>query len=340
VGSNLVEGLLKHGYQVRALVRPGCDRSFLEGLACETVSCDYQDSDDLRRACTGATVVFHLAALTSDWGEYDEFFQANVKLTRAIAEAARSARAPRGYSPRLVYVSSAVVYGCKSRRDLRECDAVEEFQFDYARTKRAAEKYLLGLKDLEVVIVRPGDAFGPKDRVSLPTMVDAMRVGLFTCAGSGRAILCLTYIGNLVKGIILAAEQGRPGEAYNLTDGAEVSIRDYFDALARAFGYRRPLVRPPYLIAYAASSALEWCYRRLRIRKAPPLSRYRILRASHDCHLSIKKAREELGYEPDLDLEAQLKATVDWYRGWKKRRVCHSARASGGAATRSEESHQ
>jgi nucleoside-diphosphate-sugar epimerase len=313
IGSSLVEGLLQQGYTVRAMVRQGSDMSLLRGLTYGLVNADFKDLPALARACSRAEFVFHLAARASDWGAYQQFYEANVEATKAIAEAARQAGVRR-----LVYVSTATVYGPDSRRHVRECDLSGNLRIAYARTKRMAEDYLLGLTGLEVVIVRPGDVMGPRDRISAPSMIRSARNYLLPCVASGNASMCYTYIGNLIKGIILAAERGRASEAYNISDGIELSYQEFFDELSEAL--RRPKIRlhVPIFIAYPISAIYEFVYHLFRSKNGPSVTRYRVLRAFRDCHMSIEKARKELGYEPDLDLKAQVRALTDWYLAWEK----------------------
>ena len=243
VGSNLVAELARHGYAVRGLVRAGSDRSQLEGLECELAETDYADATKLSGLCRGASCVYHLAAKVTDSGNEADFTRDNVELTQVVAEAARAAGVPR-----FVFASSAVLYGCSSRRNLAECDAAEELQFPYSRSKRAAEQYLLGLKGIEVVIVRAGDVYGPRDRVVTAPLLDALRRGWFPCVGSGRTTMCYTYVENLTQGLRLAGEKGRPGEIYNIADGSELSLVEIIRAMAEAAGRRVRLLHVPYFI--------------------------------------------------------------------------------------------
>ncbi|MCD5416283.1 NAD-dependent epimerase/dehydratase family protein [Candidatus Bipolaricaulota bacterium] len=68
IGSSIVRALLKAGYEVRALVRPGANRRNLDGLEVELVDGDITEIASLRRAVRGCERVFHVAALYSFWG--------------------------------------------------------------------------------------------------------------------------------------------------------------------------------------------------------------------------------------------------------------------------------
>jgi nucleoside-diphosphate-sugar epimerase len=322
VGSNLVRELLGNGYSVLGLVRPGADRSPLEGLSTELAEVDYFDPQRLAALCQGASCIFHLAARVSEVGSLDEFLAINVEMTRSVVQAAFRAGVPR-----LVYVSSAVVYGTRSRRNLCETDACEELELHYPRTKQLAEQYLLGLKGIETVIVRGGDVFGPRDRVATPVFLAAAETGFFPTIGSGDTMLCYTYIDNLTRGIRLAAERGRAGEVYNISDGIELTLKEYIKVVAETMEKKVRLVRLPYFIAYPAAALSEAVGRWFRV--APRLTRYRVQRAARDCHMSIAKARRELGYEPDLNLSEQVRAQVRWYREHCRKRSAPESRPRG-----------
>ena len=307
VGSNLVLELLRNGYSVLGLVRPGADRSPLEGLSLDLAEVDYFNPQQLAELYQGASCIFHLAARVSEVGPYVQFLTANVEMTKSVSRAALAAGVPR-----LVYVSSAVVYGSRSRRNLCETDTGGELKLHYPRTKRLTEQYLLGLEGIETVIVRGGDVFGPRDRVATPTFLAAAESGFFPTVGFGNTMLCYTYIDNLSRGIRLAAERGRAGEVYNISDGIELTLKEYIKVVAETMEKKVRLVRLPYFVAYPAAVLSEAVGRWFHV--APRLTRYRVQRAARDCHMSIEKARRELGYEPDLNLSEQVRAQVKWYQ--------------------------
>jgi nucleoside-diphosphate-sugar epimerase len=59
---------------------------------------------------------------------------------------------------------------------------------------------------------------------------------------------------------------------------------------------------------------VETAYRLLPFGGEPDLTRYRVIKAGRDFHYGIERARRELGYEPDPDLDSHLRETVRWYR--------------------------
>ncbi|GAG37573.1 unnamed protein product, partial [marine sediment metagenome] len=73
LGSHIVEQLRMQDKPVRALVRPGSDRSWLQTQQVEFAQGDITDPASLEAACRGVEVVYHSAAKVGDWGRWEEF---------------------------------------------------------------------------------------------------------------------------------------------------------------------------------------------------------------------------------------------------------------------------
>ncbi len=79
VGSHVARCLLAHGQEVRALVRPGSDRTNLAGLPVELCEGDLRDAASVRRAVKGCARVFHVAADYRFWvPDPEEMWRSNV----------------------------------------------------------------------------------------------------------------------------------------------------------------------------------------------------------------------------------------------------------------------
>ncbi|PWG74877.1 oxidoreductase, partial [Enterococcus hirae] len=79
----------------------------------------------------------------------------------------------------------------------------------YCRTKRAAEALVESFSDrLPTTLIRPGvGPYGPGDRLSLPGIIDALEKGIYLHVGGGHTRVCLSYVGNLVAGMVQAGER-------------------------------------------------------------------------------------------------------------------------------------
>ena len=81
IGSNLAKRLIEEGFEVHGLIRKTSDLKFLKNLDIKYHYGDITNFESIKEATTGCYRVFHVAALASDWGEYDTFYKINVEGT-------------------------------------------------------------------------------------------------------------------------------------------------------------------------------------------------------------------------------------------------------------------
>ena len=313
LGSNLARRLRTDGHPVRGLVRSTADTSFLDGVDVEIVRGDLADLGALRRGMAGVDVVHHVAGLASDWAPVDAFVAANVTGVENVLAVARECGVRR-----IVHVSSAAVHGFSGYRDRCECDPTPETPFPYVETKRRGELLALAATHEdgpEVVAVRPGNVYGPRDRVTSLPLLRAMESGWMGVIDRGRYLTCPTYVENLVDALAVAATRtGVAGRAFLVTDGLEITWREWLDELAAALGIRPPRVSVPKGVARVVAGGFEGVYRAFGVRSAPPLTRYRIANGGNDYHFAIDRARDELGWEPRVGVTEACARTAAWYR--------------------------
>lgn len=102
----------------------------------------------------------------------------------------------------------------------------------------------------------------------------------------GLASRDFVYVGDVVEGLLLCAERGKPGDVYNLASGVETSIRSLAELINDLTGNPEPLVLRP---------ARAWD------------------RSGHRFG-STEKARRELGFEARVPLPEGLQRMIDWMR--------------------------
>jgi nucleoside-diphosphate-sugar epimerase len=312
VGAALCQRSVARGDSVRGLVRRASDLALLQGVDVERVVGDLGDPPSLVSAARGVEVIYHVAAAVSDWGTLAYFRRVNVEGTKNVLEAAI-----QNGVPRFVYVSSAAVHSFIGAQDMDEQSPQLPTPFPYCQSKREAETVVLGyhrLGKVAATIVRPGDVYGPGDRVALLRLSKLLESGMMARVGRGEKLGAFTYVENLAHGLILAGTVERAaGEAYVITDGVKLTWRAYFDRLASALDVPPPRITVDPALAYAAATALEFAYRLLRITHRPPITRYLVTHLSRDFHFSIEKARRELGYEPQVGVDEAISRTARWY---------------------------
>jgi len=135
----------------------------------------------------------------------------------------------------------------------------------------------------------------------------------------GRAVAGLGYVANLVDAAVLALRhQAAPGHAFNVSDGLNVTWKEFTDGLADGLGCPQVRWSLPYWMANGIGFSLEHGYRLLRkttrLNTPPLLSRQAVHVLGTNQNFSTRKAREQLGWEPRIDYAAGLEATVAWLK--------------------------
>jgi nucleoside-diphosphate-sugar epimerase len=307
--------LARDGLAVRCLTRPSSDTALLAGLDVETVVGDLTDPESLARAAAGCHYLVHCAGLVSDWATRAEIAAVNVLGTQALLDACLAAGVQR-----VVHLSTTDVYCHPGMPAVSECHAPTRFANWYAHTKREAEARVRAAQatgTVDTVILRPATVYGPGSRDVVGEIARAITGGHMLLIDGGRRNAGLCYVDNLVDAIVLAL--GHPaavGEQFNVTDGLTVTWRRFTDDLANGLGAGRVRWSIPYRPAHLLGFVLEHGYRMLRsatgIATAPLLSRQAVEVLGRDQDFSNARLRRLLGWEPLVDYEAGLAATVSW----------------------------
>jgi len=289
IGGHVAQRLVADGRRVRGLVRATSDTSLLDDLGVETVVGDLTDAASLAGFADGCEAVFHCGALVSDWATTAEIAAVNVSGTRNVLTASAAV-------PRFVHVSTTDVHRADNW---------------YARTKRAAEAEVRGVRGADAVILRPATVYGPRSTEVVGEIAKAIRAGTMLLVDGGRAIAGLCYVDNLVDAALLA----RPGE-FDITDGLDVTWRQFADDLAAGLGAGRVRWSVPYGVANAIGYSLEHGYRLVRgatgLTTRPLLSRQAVYVMGRDQDFDNGPARAALGWEPRVGYAEGMAATLAW----------------------------
>lgn len=305
IGSNLCRALRDQGVAVRGLVLAGTDTAIIVAMGVEVVTADI--AVPLAPGLfANVSHVFHLAAIALDWGPDELFERVNVSGTRHVLDAACAAGVAH-----VVHMSSLAVHPYTGHEAGDETTPRGWNINAYTRSKNRAEDVVQSYRGrIMMTIVRPGVIpYGPGDRLSIPGISDALARGIYAHVDGGRARVCLSYVENLADGMILAGRRdGVSGETYVIADDV-VIWRDFIDAVADAFELPRARRSVPFAVAYRVAVLLEAIYRILRLRRAPPLTRYRASLFRGDLVFSAAKARHELGWVPRIGFREGLRRT-------------------------------
>lgn len=312
IGSNLAKRLLENGYKVKGLIRKSSDLKFLKDLDIEYHYGDITELNSLIAATQGCDRVFHVAALASDWGPYDRFYHINVNGTLNVAKACVENNVDR-----MVYVSTVAMYGF-GRINVREEDSKPITGFAYNDTKKIAEDKVFEYakqNNLKITAVKPGNVYGTNDHTFIEKYLEAMETGKIAYVDKGSKKTCPVYIENLIDGIMLANDSDSAvGETFILTDGLDITWKEFTDKFADEMGLKRPTQSFPFWLAYGIGAFLEFIYKLVNSKNPPLITPYRVSNGGLDYTFSIEKARKMLGYNPRVDFDTAVKTTVNWYK--------------------------
>lgn len=307
VGRNLIRALVARGDRVRALARSDASVAAVARLGAEPVAGDLDDVEAMTQGMRGCDWAAHAAAYVQEWGPRDLYERVNVAGTRNAIAAARVAKVKR-----FVHVGTEAAFA--TGRPLVRLDEAAPFPARvlprYPATKQAAEKLVRAANggELQTVVVRPRLIWGKDDTSILPQLVQAVRDGRYMTVSGGRALTSTCHVDNVVEGVLLAAEKGKPGEAYFLTDGAPVPIGVFLRDLLATQGVQAPDKSVPLWLAWSFATLIEKTWDALKLRSHPPVTRIAVALGGVEVTVDDAKARRELGYAGRVTREAGLAA--------------------------------
>ena len=312
IGGRLVRRLVTGGAKVRALARSDDSAAKVEALGAEPVRGDLDDVETIASGAEGCETAFHLAAQLGDWGPWEEFERGNVVGTRNALDGCARAGVRR-------FVHCGTEAALMAGKPLVHVDETAPLRPDskapYPATKAKAEQAVrdANREGFETVILRPRFVWGAGDTTLLPAMIEMIESGRFAWIGGGRNVTDTTHVENVVEGLLLAAEKGRAGEPYFVTDGEPVVLREFVTELLGTQGVQAPDRSLPGWLAAPLAVGSEAAWRLLPLPGSPPLNRFSSWIMTQECTIEISKARRELSYEPVVSKEegmAELRAAA------------------------------
>ncbi|XP_065139759.1 short-chain dehydrogenase/reductase family 42E member 1 [Paramisgurnus dabryanus] len=329
-GFRLACALLKNSSKVVLFdVRPP-SQELPEGIV--FTQADIRDYTQVEKAVQGVHCVFHVASYGMSGREQLKsklIEEVNVQGTENVLRACVAHSVPR-----LVYTSTYnVVFGGQVIRDGDESLPYLPLHLhpdNYSRTKSVAEMLVLKangspLKDatgvLRTCALRPAGIYGPGEQRHLPRIVSYIEKGIFRFVyGDPDSLVEFVHVDNLVSAHLLAAEaltekrQHRAaGQPYFISDGRPVNNFEFFRPLVEGLGYSFPTLRVPISLIYLFAFLTEMVHYVIGqiYNFQPLLTRTEVYKTGVTHYFSMRKAQEELGYEPK---KYDLEEVVQWFR--------------------------
>jgi nucleoside-diphosphate-sugar epimerase len=310
IGSHLVEAFLQRGDQVRCLVRKTSDLKWLKDLPIERTQGDCNDKRSLAEAVKGVDQVFHLAGVTKAVQE-KTYFEVNALGTENLIHACLQ------HNPHLkkfIYLSSQAAAGpCQNGDKKKESDRCEPVSL-YGQSKRMGEDFALAHADeLPLLILRPSAVYGPRDK-DIYTFFKLLSKKIKPCLSGEEQHVSLCYVQDIVKAILLASETKESGgEIFFLSDGQSYRWEEVGDIFAEAMGITPICIRVPEWMILGIASISEYFS---KISGKPALLNKgkveEMVQKNWVC--DITKAKEVLGFQPNVPLMEGARLTFEWYK--------------------------
>ena len=235
IGSNLVDQLVRKGHKIVVLDNFSTGRR--SNLAqhkknnVKIVKTDISKDQKLDKYFKDASYVFHLAGLADiipSITNPNDYFQANVKGTLNVLEAAKKIRIKK-----LIYAASASCYGIPKKFPTNENSKVDP-QYPYALSKYLGEQLVIHwakVYKMPNLSLRFFNAYGPRSRTSGAYgavfgvfLAQKLAKKPLTVVGDGRQTRDFVHVKDLVSAILKAASSNKIGEIYNVASGKETSV--------------------------------------------------------------------------------------------------------------------
>jgi nucleoside-diphosphate-sugar epimerase len=296
IGRSLSRALVRNGYTVRALSH---DKKFIHTMPAGVIPYvgDLNNKKILNEACKGADVVFHLAAVVSEYKEpIKTLMEVNVNGTENVLEACR-----KNSVGHFVFTSTLDVYG-KARDDVLTEDSELRPTDKYGYSKAMAESKIVEYGDrIDYTILRMATIYGNEFEESYFKLFKAIKTGKAYIIGDGRNNLALVHIEDVLAALLLVGSNRKSSRnVYNLSDGIRYTQEGLLNMAADMLKADRPKRHINQLVVSLVAKNRGLDSDELRF-----LTSNRVV--------DISKIKSELGFRPSVDIKD---ATIDMVRAF------------------------
>jgi dihydroflavonol-4-reductase len=320
LGSHVTRQLVNDGQDVRVMVRDGANTIGIDDLKVTRFVGDIWNDDVLREGMAGCDVVYYCVVDTRGWlKDPAPLFHTNVDGTRNVLEIAKDAGLQR-----FVFTSSYVTVGRKRGRVATEDDMIVDGGemsptnrlrglTPYVRSRVRAEELVLEYareRGLPAVAMCVSTTYGSGDWGRTPhgAIIAGAAFGKLPFVMKGIELEAVG-VDDAARAMILAAEKGRVGERYLISEKM-ITNAEVARIAADAAGVAPPAKSLPLTMSYALAT-LGTVKSRLRgTDEQLSLPSLRLMRA--EAAVDCAKARRELGWEPRPVEESIREAARFW----------------------------
>jgi nucleoside-diphosphate-sugar epimerase len=287
---------------------------------------DILDLEHLTSAMKQVDTVIHIAALSKDWGRYDDFYKANVEGTLNILKAGVSAGV--NY---FIITGSISSYGEEDSAKIKDetypfnshyryfLDKIFPSKMNYYRdTKALATKEAIDyaqLNNLNLTIMEPSWVYGEHEfNTGFYAYMKMAKSGIPFLPGSKKNKFHVIYVRDLAQAYYLAYINKPAGINRYITGNKKA---DYMDKMYGLFCSELKVKKPrllPKALVYPFALLLEFIYSVFALKNPPVLTRGRVNMFYDNIEYATQKVSSELNFVNSYSLEEGIKKTVQWYK--------------------------
>ncbi|RKY11026.1 MAG: nucleoside-diphosphate sugar epimerase [Planctomycetota bacterium] len=307
IGSHLCGRLLEMGWDVTVIDDLSTGRlsnikQILDNQHFRFIEGSVRDAQVMEELASECDVIFHLAAAVGVQLIVDRpvhTIETNIHGTEVVLEIANR------FKKRVLLASTSEVYGKNERVPFLEDDdtlwgSTRFSRWSYACSKAIDEFLAFAYHDqfgLDVVIARIFNTIGPRQvgqyGMVVPRFIQwALKNEPVLIYGDGRQSRCFAYVGDVADGLIgLISDDKAAGRGYNIGSDEDITIEGLADLVIAKTGSRSEKRFVPYKQAYGKEIDDM-------LRRVP----------------SLERIREQIGYEPKVNLERTLEIIIDYFK--------------------------
>jgi dihydroflavonol-4-reductase len=314
LGSHVTRQLVADGHEVRAMVRPNATTIGIDDLPVKKFLGDIWDNDTLREAMAGVDDVYYCVVDTRGWlQDPAPLFHTNVDGTRNVLEIAKDIH-KEGALQRFIFTSSYATVGRRRGHRATEDDIIDlRGVTPYVQSRVQAENLVLQYAreaKVPAVAMCVSTTYGSGDWGRTPhgAIIAGAAFGKIPFVMRGIELEAVG-VGDAARALILAAEHGRVGERYLISEKM-ISNADVVRIAAEAAGLPAPTKSIPLPVSYTLALAGSVKARLRGTDERLSLGSMRLMRA--EAPVDHGKAVRELGWEPGPVEESIREAARFW----------------------------
>lgn len=309
LATNIILELLKRGYSVRGLMRPGRKaQKVIPKNRVEFITGDLLNKKSLKEAVKGCTYIINAAAKATVWPRKSkEVEEINFNGTVNLVKAAKEEKIKK-----FIHIGTANSFGFGSKEepgDETKPFMGEKYNVSYMSSKKEVQDYLLiqAEKKFPVVIINPTFMLGPYGVTSNQFIIQIKKGKVPGYTRGGKNFV---DVRDVAVATVNSINKGKRGECY-ITGGENLDYKTIFKKIAKGVFAKTPSIKFPCWLAKLYGTINGW---KGNISGKDPKITYTTAKISCDEHyFSSKKAIKVLDL-PHTPIEKSIKDAYEWLR--------------------------